>query len=64
MPEADYEFRRSSQKWVEIGSLAQLSYLHVISDLSDFRKAHEASADALRNFWISEVLYLTVERSL
>ena len=29
-----------------------------ISDLVDFRKAHEASADALRNFGISEV-YLT-----
>ena len=37
---------------------AQLSYLHAISDLNDFRNAHEASADALRNFGISEV-YLT-----
>ena len=37
---------------------AQLSYLHAISDLIDFRKAHEASADALKNFAISEV-YLT-----
>ena len=27
---------------------AQLSYLHAISDLIDFRKAHEASADKLR----------------
>ena len=44
-------------KW-KIGSSAQLSYLHAISDLIDFRKAHEASADALRNFGISEV-YLT-----
>ena len=34
----------------KIGSSAQLSYLHAISDLIDFRKAHEASADALRNF--------------
>ena len=42
----------------KIGSSAQLSYLHAISDLIDFRKAHEASADALRNFGISEV-YLT-----
>ena len=40
------------------GSSAQLSYLHVMSDLIDFRKAHEASADALRNFGTSEV-YLT-----
>ena len=39
-------------KW-KIGSSAQLSYLHAISDLIDFRKAHEASADALRNFAIS-----------
>ena len=39
----------------KIGSSAQLSYLHAISDLIDFRKAHEASADALRNFAISEV---------
>ena len=44
-------------KW-KIGSSAQLSYLLEISDLIDFRKAHEASADALRNFGISEV-YLT-----
>ena len=34
----------------KIGSSAQLSYLHAISDLIDFRKVHEASADALRNF--------------
>ena len=40
----------------KIGSLTQLSYLHAISDLiDDFRKAHEASADALRNFAISDV---------
>ena len=44
-------------KW-KIGSSSQLSYLPAISDLIDFRKAHEASADALRNFGISEV-YLT-----
>ena len=43
---------------MEIGSSAQLSYLYAISDLIDFRKAREASADALRNFGISEV-YLT-----
>ena len=42
----------------KIGSSSQLSYLHDISDLIDFRKAHEASADAPRNFGISEV-YLT-----
>ena len=42
----------------KIGSSAQLNYLHAISDLNDFQKAHEASADALRNFGISEV-YLT-----
>ena len=42
----------------KIGSSAHLSYLHAISDSIDFRKAHEASADALRNFGISEV-YLT-----
>ena len=42
----------------KIGSSVQLSYLHAISDLIDFRKAHGASADALRNFGISEV-YLT-----
>ena len=42
----------------KIGSSAQLSYLHAISDLIDFRKGHEASADALRNFATSEV-YLT-----
>ena len=34
----------------KIGSSVQLSYLHAISDLIDFRKAHEASADTLRNF--------------
>ena len=39
----------------KIGSSAHLSYLHAISDLIDFRKAHEASADAPRNFGISEV---------
>ena len=42
----------------KIGNSAQLSYLHAISDLIDFRKAHEASANALRNFGIFEV-YLT-----
>ena len=43
----------------KIGSSAQISYLHAIIDLIDLRKAHEASADALRNnFGISEV-YLT-----
>ena len=42
----------------KIGSSAQLSYSHAISDLIAFRKAHEASADALRNCGISEV-YLT-----
>ena len=39
----------------KIGSSAQLSYLHAISDLIDFRKVHEASTEALRNFGISEV---------
>ena len=39
----------------KIGSSAQLSYLHAISDLIDFQKAHGASADVLRNFGISEV---------
>ena len=34
-----------------------------ISDLIDFRKAHEASADALRNFGISEI-YLTHGKKL
>ena len=42
----------------KIENSAQLSYLHALSDVIDFRKAHEASADALRNFGISEV-YLT-----
>ena len=42
----------------KIGSSAHHSYLHAISDLIDFRKAHEASADASRNVGISEV-YLT-----
>ena len=42
----------------KIGRSTQLSYLHAISDLIDFRKADEASEDALRNFAISEV-YLT-----
>ena len=34
----------------KIGSSAQLSYLHAISDLIDFRNAYEASADTLTNF--------------
>ena len=42
----------------KIGSSAQVSYLCAVSDLIDFRKAHGASADALRKFGISEV-YLT-----
>ena len=42
----------------KIGSSTQISYLHAISDLIDFRKAHETRADALRNFGISDV-YLT-----
>ena len=42
----------------KIGSSPHLIYLHAISDLIDFRKAHEASAYALRTFGISEV-YLT-----
>ena len=39
----------------KIGNSTQSSYLHAISDLIDFRRTHEASADALRNFGISEV---------
>ena len=46
----------------KIGSSAQLSYLHAISDLIDFRKAHEASADALRNLQFLKFI-LRVERS-
>ena len=42
----------------KIGSSAQLSYSHAINDLIDFRKAREASSDALRNFGISGI-YLT-----
>ena len=48
----------------KIGSLAQLNYLHAISDLIDFRKAHEASADALRNFGISEVYLMRGKKFL
>ena len=39
----------------------KFSYLHAISDLIDFRKAHEASADALTNSEISDI-YLTREK--
>ena len=45
------------------GSSAQLSYLHAINELIDLRKAHVASADALRNFGISEVYFTRGKKS-
>ena len=38
-----------------LGSSAQLSYLHAICDLIDFRKAHGATLNVLSNFAVSEV---------
>ena len=41
-----------------LGSSAQLSYLHAIGDLIDFRKANSTTPDILQHFAISEI-YLT-----
>ena len=57
-PQLIADFVEALKNEWKIGRSAQLSYLHAISDLIDFRKAHEASADALRNFGFFEV-YLT-----
>ena len=55
----DHQFRRISLKseW-SLGSSAQLSYLHAIGDLIDFRKANGTTPDILHHFAISEI-YLT-----
>ena len=41
-----------------LGSSAQLSYLHAICDLIDFRKAHGATSNVLNNFAVSEVFLM------
>ena len=41
-----------------LGSSAQLSYLHVICDLIDFRKTHRATSNVLNNFAVSEVFLI------
>ena len=42
----------------------QLSYLHAICDLIDFRKAHGATSNVLNNFAVSEVFLMRGKKYL
>ena len=47
-----------------LGSSAQLSYLHAICDLIDFRKAHGATSNVLNNFAVSDVFLMRGKKYL
>ena len=51
-------FSESLKSEWSLGSSAQLTYLHAIGDLIDFRKANGTTPDILQHFVISEI-YLT-----
>ena len=57
-PKVITSFPESLKSEWSLGSSAQLSYLHAIGDLIDFRKASGTSPDILQHFAISKI-YLT-----
>ena len=62
-PKLITSFAGSLKSEWSLGSSAQLSYLHAIDDLIDFRKSNGTTPDILQHFAISEI-YLTRRKSI